>query len=144
MSQEVPDNYYTLPFGKAAVLKTGPHITVVSYGAAVHWALETLEDMPHIKADLLDLRTLMPLDMEAIHKSVKKTGKCIILQEDTVFGGLASDIAASVTEACFHYLDGPVRRVGSIQTPIPFNAELEAGYLPKARFKEVLLELHAY
>tara|TARA_R110002051_G_scaffold56046_9_gene104057 strand:+ start:55677 stop:57653 length:1977 start_codon:yes stop_codon:yes gene_type:complete len=144
MYQEVPVSYYTLPFGKASILREGASITIVSYGAGVHWALETLDKNTDIKADLLDLRTLQPLDMEAIYNSVKKTGKLIILQEDSLFGGIASDISSLVMENCFEYLDGPIRRVGSLETPIPFNTQLEQQYLAKARFESSLLELIAY
>ena len=97
-----------------------------------------------IQADLLDLRTLQPLDINAIYDSVKKTGKLIILQEDSLFGGIASDISALVMENCFEYLDGPIRRVGSLETPIPFDAKLEQQYLAKSRFESALLELIAY
>jgi 2-oxoisovalerate dehydrogenase E1 component len=142
--QDVPTNYYTIPFGKAALLKEGTQVTVISFGAGVHWALETLSKHQDISADLLDLRTLQPLDTEAIFSSVKKTGKVVILQEDTLFGGLASDLSAMITEACFEYLDAPVRRVGSLETAIPFVKALEDQYLPKVRFESVLQELLAY
>lgn len=144
MYQEVPVNYYTLPFGKASLLREGSIVTIVTYGAGVHWALETLDNNSNINADLLDLRTLQPLDIEAIYESVKKTGKLIILQEDSLFGGIASDISALVMENCFEYLDGPIRRVGSLETPIPFNSLLEQQYLSKSRFESSLLELIAY
>ena len=144
MYQDVPEGYYTLPFGKASLLKTGESITIVTYGAGVHWALETLEANPEISADLIDLRTLQPLDIEAIYDSVKKTGKCMIVQEDSLFGGIASDIAALVMEHCFEFLDAPVRRVGSMETPIPFAKQLEEQYLPKARIQEVMSELLSY
>lgn len=142
--QEVPVDYYTLPFGKASRLTEGSDISIVTYGAGVHWALETLKQMPHVKADLIDLRTLQPLDTACIFESVRKTGKLILLQEDTLFGGIASDIAALVTEHCFEALDGPVRRVGSLETPVPFAAVLEANYLPGNRFAKALEELLAY
>jgi 2-oxoisovalerate dehydrogenase E1 component len=142
--QEVPTDYYTIPFGKASLLKEGTQVTVISFGAGVHWALETLDKHQDVSADLIDLRTLQPLDTEAIFTSVKKTGKVIILQEDTLFGGVASDISAMVTEACFEYLDAPVRRVGSLETAIPFVKPLEDQYLPKARFETVLLNLIKY
>ena len=142
--QDVPKDYYTIPFGQAALLREGEDVTVISFGAGVHWALETLDKNPDIKADLIDLRTLQPLDMETIYKSVKKTGKVIILQEDTLFGGVASDISAMVMENCFEYLDGPVKRVGSLESAIPFTKALEDQYLPKARFETALAELMAY
>ncbi len=142
--QDVPTDYYTLPFGKAALLREGEDISIVTYGAGVHWALETLDSSPEIKADLIDLRTLQPLDTQAVFRSVKKTGKLIILHEDTLFGGLASDLSALVTESCFEFLDGPVRRVGSLETPVPFAPALEENYLPRKRFAAALAELWAY
>lgn len=142
--QDVPVNYYTLPFGKAALLKTGNAVSVITYGAGVHWALETLEANPEISADLIDLRTLQPLDMETVFTSVKKTGKAIILQEDSLFGGIASDISALIMENCFEHLDAPVKRVASLETPIPFINQLEAQYLPKARFEPELKALLSY
>lgn len=142
--QDVPSDYYTIPFGKAALLKEGTDVTVISFGAGVHWALETLAKHPEIKADLIDLRTLQPLDTETIYQSVKKTNKVIILQEDTLFGGVASDISAMIMENCFEYLDAPVKRVGSIESAIPFVKALEDQYLPKGRFEKELLGLLAY
>jgi len=142
--QDVPKDYYTIPFGKASLIKEGESVTIVSYGAGVHWALEVLNSNPDINSDLIDLRTLQPLDLETIYNSVKKTGKCIILQEDTLFGGIASDISALVMENCFEYLDAPVRRVGSIESPIPFVKSLEDQYLPKARFEKELKQLLEY
>ncbi|WP_108808833.1 alpha-ketoacid dehydrogenase subunit alpha/beta [Aquimarina spinulae] len=139
--QEVPEGYYNLPLGKASVLKEGKDITVISYGAGVHWALDVLEKHAHINADLIDLRTLQPLDTDAIYQSVKKTGKVIILQEDSLFGGIASDISALIMENCFTSLDAPVKRVASLQTPIPFDTNLETQYLSKNRFEEELLLL---
>lgn len=142
--QEVPVDYYSLPLGKASLLSQGDQITIVTYGAGVHWALDTLEKNKGISADLLDLRTLQPLDITAIYDSVKKTGKLIILQEDSLFGGIASDISALVMENCFEHLDGPIKRVGSLETPIPFNAQLEQQYLAKSRFESALRELIDY
>lgn len=142
--QEVPEDYYTLPFGEAALLKEGTDITIVSYGLGVHWALETLNRHTDVKADLLDLRTLQPMDMEAIYTSVKRTGKLIILQEDSLFGGVASDISALVVENCFQFLDAPIKRVASLETPIPFAKNLENNYLPKERFAKELLNLLSY
>lgn len=139
--QEVPEEYYTLPIGKAARLKEGNDITIISYGAGVHWALETLEKNPTISADLIDLRTLQPLDVETLYASVRKTGKAIVLQEDSLFGGMASELSALITENCFTYLDAPVKRVGSIETPIPFQKELEKQYLAKNQFEQDLIAL---
>ncbi|MBC7641847.1 MAG: dehydrogenase, partial [Flavobacterium sp.] len=142
--QDVPKNYYTIPFGKATLIKEGNQVTVISFGAGVHWALETLKKNPNISVDLIDLRTLQPLDTETIFESIKKTGRCIILQEDSMFGGIASDISSFIMENCFKYLDAPVKRVASLETPIPFVKALEDQYLPKIRFEEELLELLKY
>lgn len=144
VSQEVPKDYYTLPLGKASIIREGNQVTIISFGAAVHWALETLDKNPTIAADVLDLRTLQPLDIEAIYKSVKKTGRAIIYQEDSLFGGIASDISSMIMENCFEYLDAPVKRVASLETPIPFTKALEDQYLPKGRFEIALLELIKY
>jgi 2-oxoisovalerate dehydrogenase E1 component len=142
--QDVPTNYYTLPLGKASIINEGNDVSVITYGAGVHWALDSLKDLKHISVDLIDLRSLAPLDTEAIYNSVNKTGKVMILQEDSMFGGIASDIAAMIMENCFEKLDAPVKRLASLDTPIPFAANLEADYLPKSKFKNDLLELLAY
>ena len=142
--QDVPTNYYTLPLGKASLINEGNDVSVITYGAGVHWALDTLKELKHISVDLIDLRSLAPLDTDAIYNSVNKTGKVIILQEDSMFGGIASDIAAMIMENCFEKLDAPVKRLASLDTPIPFAANLEADYLPKNKFKNDLLELLAY
>ena len=142
--QEVPTQYYTLALGKAAVLQQGEQVTIVTYGMGVHWALKTLESDISIKADLIDLRTLSPLDTETIYASVKKTGKVIILQEDSMFGGIASDISALISEHCFEDLDAPIKRVAGLETPIPFAADLEREYLANNRFDAALKELIAY
>ncbi|MFD1014689.1 alpha-ketoacid dehydrogenase subunit alpha/beta [Winogradskyella rapida] len=142
--QDVPTDYYTLPFGKASILKEGESVSIITYGAGVHWALETLEKHPNISADLIDLRTLQPLDSNAIIASVKKTGRAIILQEDSLFGGIASDLSALLMETCFEYLDAPVKRIGSLETPIPFASQLEDQYLGKRKFEKALISLLAY
>ena len=142
--QEVPTQYYTLALGKAAVLQQGDQVTIVTYGMGVHWALKTLESDTTIKADLIDLRTLSPLDTQTIYASVKKTGKVIILQEDSMFGGIASDISALISEHCFEDLDAPIKRVAGLETPIPFAADLEREYLANDRFDAALKELIAY
>jgi len=142
--QDVPKDYYTIPLGKAALVKEGKSVTIIAFGATVHWALETLANNPEIDADLIDLRTLQPLDTETIFASVKKTGKAIIYQEDTMFGGIASDISALIMENCFEYLDAPVKRVASLDSPIPFTKALEDQFLPKNRFEQALKELLEY
>ncbi len=142
--QEVPADYFTIPFGKASLLKEGNAITIISYGAGVHWALETLANNEDIDADLIDLRSLQPLDTEAIYKSVQKTGRAIILQEDSMFGGIASDLSALIMENCFEYLDAPVKRVASMETPIPFINQLEDQYMAKGKFEAALREVLEY
>lgn len=142
--QEVPTDYYTIPLGKAALLKTGDQATIITYGSGVHWALEVLENHKNVTIDLLDLRTLQPLDKDAIFKSVRKTGRVLLLTEDSNFGSVMSDISAMIMEECFESLDAPVRRVTSLHTPIPFNADLEKQYLPTARFEQTLQELLSY
>ena len=142
--QEVPTDYFTLPFGVASLLKEGSDVTIISYGAAVHWAIETLEKHPDISADLIDLRSLQPLDFEAILASVKKTSRAIILQEDSLFGSIASDLSSNLMEQAFEFLDAPVKRVASIETPIPFASALEEQYLAKRTFEQELLALLVY
>lgn len=142
--QDVPVDYYTIPFGKAAKLREGKEISVITYGAGVHWAMEILDEIKYAEADLIDLRSLQPLDIESICNSVTKTGKAIILTEDSLFGSLASEIAAIISENCFESLDAPVVRVGSLDTPIPFAAALEKQYLPKERFRQKLKDLIEY
>ena len=141
---EVPVAYYTLPFGRASHLRTGNRLSIITYGAGVHWALEALDELGIQEVDLLDLRTLAPLDTNAVFESVRKTGKVLLLQEDNLFGGICSELSARIAEECFEHLDAPVRRVGSLETPIPFARSLEEGYLPKARLRAVLKELLDY
>ena len=142
--QEVNDNYYTLEIGKANLLKEGQDVTIVSYGAGVHWALEVLEKNPHISADLIDLRTLVPLDTDAIFTSVQKTAKVIILHEDCEVGGFGADISALISEYCFEYLDAPVMRSASLNTAVPFSKSLEDNFLAKEGFEQKLNDLLAY
>jgi 2-oxoisovalerate dehydrogenase E1 component len=141
--QEVPEDYYTLPFGKASLQSKGEMVTVISYGAGVHWALKIIKEID-IDADIIDLRSLQPLDTETIFASVKKTGRAIILQEDSLFGGIASDISSLIMENCFEYLDAPVKRVASLEMPIPFASALESNYLPQSRFEIELQDLLKY
>ena len=141
--QDVPTDYYTIPLGKASLLQEGKDLSIITYGAGVHWALKEIKEH-QISADIIDLRTLQPLDKEAIYKSVKKTGKALILHEDTLFGGIASDISALIAENCFKYLDAPVKRVGSLETPIPFAKNLEDQFLPKNRLHAEIIDLLNY
>lgn len=144
ISAEVPDEYYTTAIGKAAVVREGKDLTIVTYGMGVHWAAETLNENPEISADLIDLRTLLPLDIETIFNSVRKTGKVIILHEDTLIGGIGGEISAQINQHCFEHLDAPVMRTASLDTPLPFAPELENNFLPKNRFKADLIKLWRY
>ncbi len=144
ITEDISDEYYTIPFGKARLVREGNDVTIVTYGLGVHWAMEMLDKHPEIKADLIDLRTLVPLDRDAILKSVNQTGKAIILHEDTLTGGIGGELASIINENCFENLDAPVVRCGSLDTPVPMNADLEWNFLPKARFEEALLKLWKY
>ena len=142
--QDVPEGYYNLPLGKACSLTQGNDLTIITYGAPVHKALEIIKNRDAYTFDLIDLRSLCPLDKDSIISSVKKTGKAIILQEDSMFGGLASEISSIIMENCFEYLDAPVIRVASLDTPIPFEKSLEDQYLPYDRFEVELDKLLNY
>jgi 2-oxoisovalerate dehydrogenase E1 component len=142
--QEVSEGYYTTEIGKAAILKEGNQITIISYGAGIHWTLDVLEKLSEISVEVIDLRTLQPLDVETIYKSVRKTGKVMVVQEDSMFGGIASDISALITENCFESLDAPVKRVASLDTPIPFLSDLEQQYLGKSNLEKAIQDLHNY
>ncbi len=144
ITEDISDDYYTIPFGKARLVREGNDLTIVTYGLGVHWAMEILDKHPEIKADLIDLRTLVPLDSEAIMNSVNKTGKAIVLHEDTLTGGIGGELSSIINENCFQNLDAPVVRVGSLDTPVPMNADLEWNFLPKARFELALSELFNY
>jgi 2-oxoisovalerate dehydrogenase E1 component len=144
ISEEVPDDYFTIEIGKAKLLREGDEVSIITYGAGVHWALEVFDKNPQISADLVDLRTLLPFDKKAIADSVKKTGKVIILHEDTLIGGIAGEISAFISEHCFEYLDAPIMRSASLDTPVPFALELEANFLPKGRFEKQLIALINY
>jgi 2-oxoisovalerate dehydrogenase E1 component len=140
----VNEGFFTLPIGVANRLREGTDISIITYGMGVHWALEALAEDPTLSADLIDLRSLLPWDKEAVLESVRRTGKVIVLHEDTLTGGIGGEIAATIAEECFEVLDAPVVRVGSLDTPVPFAVELEQNFLPKARFKQALARLKAY
>ncbi len=140
ISGPVPDNYFTVEVGKAALAKEGTQVSIITYGMGVHWALKSVDEL-EIEADILDLRTLLPWDQDAVAQTVKKTGKVIFLQEDTLTGGIGAEICAWISEHCFQYLDAPVMRVGSLDTPVPFAPNLEKQFLPTERFKLKLKEL---
>ena len=140
---KVPEGYYNIEIGKAKLLRAGTDVTVITYGAGVHEAIKVI-DKNSINCDLIDLRTLSPLDTESIINSVNKTGKAIILHEDSLFGGLGSEISSILMENCFENLDAPVIRVGSLNTPIPFEESLEIQYLPFDRFEKEIKDLLNY
>ncbi len=140
---EVPEDYYTTEIGKAKLVNEGEDISIITYGAGVHWALDLLKDET-LSLDILDLRTLLPFDKEAIAATVYKTGKVLILHEDTLIGGIGGEIAAYISENLFEYLDAPVMRVASLDTPVPFAIPLENNFLGRARLKEKLKELIDY
>ena len=141
VKEHVLTDYYTIPFGKANLLTHGNDVTIITYGLGVHDALEVLENHPELNADLIDLRTLIPFDEQTVYSSIKKTGKGIILSEDTRTGSFTAEIAARIAEDCFMDLDAPVVRVNSLDTPVPFDAGLEQQFLPKQRFENKLIEL---
>jgi 2-oxoisovalerate dehydrogenase E1 component len=144
VSEEIPDEYYTVEVGKAALATEGKHLTIVTYGMGVHWAKKAMEEMPNYTADIVDLRTLLPWDKEAVMASVKKTNKVLVCHEDCITGGIGAEIAAWISENCFRFLDAPVMREGSLDTPIPFAAPLEQNFLPAQRIKAKVKELLEY
>ena len=143
LEEEVYDDYYAIEIGKARIAREGNEVSIITYGAGVHWAMKHAEEKG-IDADIIDLRTLLPWDKDAVVNSVKKTGKAFILHEDTLTGGIGAEIAAYIAEHCFKYLDAPVMRSGSLDTAVPFNVELEQNFLPKERFKLELETLMNY
>lgn len=143
LSGKVDEAYYTTPIGKAAIARSGNAATVVTYGMGVHWALAAAEEMG-ADIEIVDLRTLLPLDFDTIAESVRKTSRVIVLHEDTMFGGTGGEISALINEHLFEYLDAPVIRCASLDTPVPFAIELEQAFLPPDRFREKLKKLLAY
>ncbi|MFT4015998.1 MAG: dehydrogenase E1 component subunit alpha/beta [Agriterribacter sp.] len=140
----VPEEYYEIPIGKARLIEEGEDIAIITYGAGVHWALEYAGKHPGISFDILDLRTLLPLDYDAIKAAVSRTGRILILHEDTLTGGIGAEIAAWIQEHCFSLLDAPVMRCASLDTPVPFNIELEKNFMAKARLDECVKRLMEY
>ena len=137
----VPDGFYTTPVGKAATIASGNELTIITYGMGVHWAVEALGAMQDITADIIDLRTLLPWDKEAVAASVRRTHRALVLHEDTLTGGIGAEIAAWIGEHCFEYLDAPVKRIASLDTPVPFAPTLEANFLPAGRLPEAIRDL---
>ena len=139
IKEDLPTGEYTVPIGKARIARAGQHLSVITYGAMVHVALDAAAALAAegIEMEVLDLRTLLPLDKEAILETAKKTSKVILLHEDTQTGGLAGELAVLITENVFEYLDGPILRVTAPDTPVPFSPPLEEAFLPN---KEKLLD----
>jgi 2-oxoisovalerate dehydrogenase E1 component len=144
LSGNVSNDYFTTEIGKANLLKEGNNVSIITYGMGVHWALDVLKNNPSICADLVDLRTLVPLDKGIVLKSVKKTGKAIVLHEDCMIGGFGADLASIISDECFEFLDAPVKRSASMDTPVPFAIDLEVEFLAKRRFETQLRELLSY
>jgi len=144
LTEDIPDEPYYIEIGKANLLREGSHLTIITYGMGVHWAIKALDNHPEINAELLDLRSLLPYDRNAILLSVNKTGKAIILHEDSMTGGIGAEIAALISRECFEKLDAPVIRTAALDTPIPFAIPLEQNYLPSERFEKDLLMLYNY
>jgi 2-oxoisovalerate dehydrogenase E1 component len=132
----VPEDYYQIEIGKARQVQKGDDISIITYGNGVHWAEDYAAGHTDISIDILDLRTLLPLDYDAIAASVKRTGKVLLLHEDTLLGGIGGELSAWISENCFQYLDAPIMRCASLDTAVPFNIELENNFLAKARLKE--------
>lgn len=142
--EEIPDDYYTVEIGKAKTTREGSDLTIVTYGLGVHWANEYADNHSDQSIEVLDLRTLSPLDTEAIYTAVRKTGKAIVMHEDCMTGGIGGEIVALISENCFESLDAPVKRVASLDTPVPFAADLEQQFLPKDRLDKAVDEIINY
>lgn len=144
ISDEVPAGYYEIEIGKANLVEEGEEISIITYGSGVHWAIEYGKQNQNISLDILDLRTLLPLDYESIRSSVIRTGKVLVLHEDTLTGGIGGEIAAWIGEHCFDHLDAPVMRCASLDTPIPFNSALENNFMARSRLDEYVQRLLQY
>ena len=148
IKEELPKGDYVVPIGRAAVRREGRDLTIITYGAMLYQALEAAEVLTReggIEAEVIDLRTLLPLDKDAILASAKKTGKVLVVHEDTRTGGIAGEIAAIVNEEIFEYLDGPVLRVTAPDTPVPYSPPLEEFFLPnKDKILTAARKLAAY
>lgn len=140
---EVPNDYYSIPFGKAKLVNSGNRLSIITYGMGVHWAMKYVNSVG-LDADVLDLRTLVPLDESAIYESVKKTSRVLVLHEDVEFGGIGGEIISKINEHCFEYLDAPPKRLAALNTAVPFVKELEDNFLPERKLKEVIDNLLAY
>ena len=144
LKEEIPTDYYTVEIGKARTVTSGSDLTIITYGLGVHWATETMAHYPEISSEIVDLRSLMPLDKEAIFQAANKTGKVIVLHEDCLTGGIGGELVALITEHCFEQLDAPVLRVASMDTPVPFAVSLEKQFLASERLKEAIDRIMKY
>lgn len=144
LKEEIPTDYYTVEIGKARTVTSGADLTIITYGMGVHWAKEAMEQRLDVTAEILDLRTLLPLDEEAIYEAARKTGKVIVLHEDCLMGGIGGELVAMITENCFESLDAPVLRVASLDTAVPFAVGLEKQFLPQERLNQAIDKLLAY
>ncbi len=144
VKDQIPDDYYQIEIGKANLVREGAQLSIITYGMGVHWAKEIMDTLPEIGADILDLRTLLPWDKEAVEETVKKTNRVLILHEDTLTGGIGGEISAWISEHLFEHLDAPVMRVASLDTPIPFAPSLENNFLAKGRLRGVIDSLVGY
>ncbi len=140
----VPDEYYTVEIGKARSVSEGEDITIITYGMGVHWATTYAASHPDISFEILDLRTLLPLDYDAIRSAVRSTGKVLLLHEDTLIGGFGGELAAWIAENCFEWLDAPIMRCASLDTPVPFAIELEQNFMANNRLNAVVQKLMSY
>lgn len=144
ISGMVPDDYYTIEIGKARIVQEGEELTIITYGSGVHWAMEYAKQHPELSIYILDLRTLLPLDYDAIQEAVQASGKVLLLHEDTLVGGIGGELSAWISEHCFEYLDAPVIRCASLDTPVPFAIELEQNFLAKKRLGDAIGKLMKY
>jgi 2-oxoisovalerate dehydrogenase E1 component len=144
VSGEVPEGDYYVEIGKAKVIQEGTIASIITYGLGVHWAIEYAAKHPGLAVEIIDLRSLQPWDKEAVEQSARKTGRVLVLQEDTLTNGFGSEIAAHIAEHCFIHLDAPVMRCASLDTAIPMNKELEDQFLAKARLEETMDKLLNY
>ena len=144
ISGPVPSEYYSIEIGKARLVQEGSDVSIITYGSGVHWATDYALAHPELSIDILDLRSLLPLDYDAIRASVQRTGRVLILHEDTLIGGIGGEISAWIGQHCFSYLDAPVIRCASLDTPVPFSIELEQQFLAKSRLGSTLQELLAF
>jgi 2-oxoisovalerate dehydrogenase E1 component len=144
LKEEISDDFFTVEIGKAKIVSSGTDLTIITYGLGVHWAKELTESRKDVSIEILDLRTLLPLDEESIFESVKKTGKVIVLHEDCLTGGIGGELVALISENCFEYLDAPILRVASLDTPVPFAVSLEKQFLPKDRLIKAIDTLLNY